>query len=125
MGKHNVGWLIPILLLAGCNRQDTETISKIARNVKDRATSVTGNLKTTAASSWSVAGDPDLVSRVAARIRWDQQLAGVPIEVAPTAKGVELTGRVQDLEQHRRALMLAQTTTGVDEVKDSLTEGGL
>jgi osmotically-inducible protein OsmY len=123
MGRRNVGWLVPILLFVGCNRQDTETITKIARNVKERATAVTGNLKTSAASSWNLAGEPDLVGRVSLRIRWDQQLAGLPIEVAATAKGVELTGRVQDLE-HRRALMLAQTTTGVEEVKDSLAEGG-
>jgi osmotically-inducible protein OsmY len=123
MGKCQIAWLIPILVLAGCNRQDTDALGRIAKKVENRAVAVTSDLKTSAASSWSIAADPDLTSRVLARLHWDKQLADQSIEVVAAANGVELRGKVQSFEQHSRAMMLANSTTGVQEVKDSLVEG--
>ena len=59
---------------------------------------------------------------MAARLRWDKQLADTAIEVVPAGAGVELRGKVRNLEQRRRAVMLADSTAGVEGVKDSLVE---
>jgi osmotically-inducible protein OsmY len=119
--------LIPALVLAaGCNRQDTETLTRLSKKVVARAEAVTGEVRTGAAASWqgpaedAVPGGAE--ARVAARLRWDKQLADVPIEVVPLGNGVELRGKVRNLEQRRRAVMLADSTAGVEGVKDSLVE---
>jgi osmotically-inducible protein OsmY len=110
------------LLPAGCNRQDTEALTRIGKKVQARAEVVTGDMKINAASSWQAVGDYGIDGRVAARLRWDRELAGAAIQVVHVSDGVELRGTVHDYEQHRRAVMIAETTTGVEGVKDSLTE---
>ena len=113
--------LLLALVLAGCNHQDTEALTSIAKKVQTRTEAVTGDLKTTAASSWHVAADLGVEGHVAARIRWDKDLAELAIEVLPCGTGVELRGKVFNLELHR-PVMIAETTVGVEGVKDSLTE---
>jgi hypothetical protein len=114
-------WLL-VVVLAGCNRQDTEALTRIGKNVVARTEALTGDLKTCAATSWLVANDSGLDSRVAARLHWDKQLADAPLEAQATGSIVELRGTVRDLEQRRRAVMLAESTVGVEAVKDSLVE---
>ena len=114
--------LLALALAAGCNRQDTEALSRIGKKIVARSEALTCDLKTSAASSWQVGQDSSLESRVAARLRWDKQIADTPVEVLATGNAVELRGTVRDLEQHRRAVMLAESTAGVESVKDSLVE---
>jgi osmotically-inducible protein OsmY len=123
MGKLRAGLLAAFVLLTGCNHQDTQAIARVGKKIQARVEVLTGDLKASAALSWNVAADPDLASRVSARMQWDKQLAGLSIEVTAIPGGVELRGNVANLEQHRRAVMLAQSTLGVDELKDSLIEG--
>jgi osmotically-inducible protein OsmY len=110
------------LACAGCNRQDTEALTRIGQKVQSRTEAVTGDLKNTAAASWHIIGDSGVESRVAARLRWDKELAGAAIDVLSSGSGVELRGRVATFEQRRRAVMLAESTTGVEGVQDSLVE---
>jgi osmotically-inducible protein OsmY len=116
------GLLLFTLLLCGCNRQDTDALMRISQKVQARTEVVTGAVQSTAASSWHVVGDLGVEMRVAARLRWDKELADLALEVLPCGSGVELRGKVRNLEQRRRAVMIADTTAGVDGVKDSLTE---
>ena len=115
-------WLLVALLLAGCNRQDTEALTRIGQKVQARTEAVTGDLKSTAAASWHTVGELGVEARVAARLRWDKELAGAAIDVLPSGTGVELRGKVATFEQRRRAVMLAESTVGVEGVKDSLVE---
>jgi len=115
-------WLCSALALAGCNKQDTEALTRISKKVQARTEVVTGNLRSSAATSWQSVGEFGIEVRVAARLRWDKELAGTAIEVLPSGTGVELRGRVLNFEQHRRAVMLAESTAGVEGVKDSLEQ---
>ncbi len=121
MSNHK-SFVILVLLLAGCNRQDTESLTSIVKKVQTRTEAVTGDLKTGAASSWHVTAELGVEGRVAARLRWDKELADVTIEVLACGAGVELRGNVNNLDQRRRAVMLADTTAGVEGVKDSLID---
>ncbi len=67
-------------------------------------------------------GDASLDSRVALRLRRDTDMSGADVQVRLTAPAtVELTGSVADLSQRRRAVELAHTTAGVENVLDRLT----
>jgi hypothetical protein len=114
--------LLTLALAAGCNRQDTEALTRIGKKIVARTDAVTCDLKASAVTSWQVGPDGGPDGRVAARLRWDKQLADSPVEVQAFGNTVALRGTVRDLEQHRRAVMLAETTVGVEGVKDSLTE---
>jgi hypothetical protein len=114
-------WVLWMLaLLAGCNRQDTEALTRLGKKLANRTEVVGSDLKILAVSSWQAEHEPGLASRVAARLRWDKLLADTPIEVQTTDTIVELRGRVRDLEQRRRAVMLAESTAGVEGVRDAL-----
>ena len=65
-----------------------------------------------------------LDTRVAARLRWDKALVNHKIEVTAADGVVELKGKVGDLIQRRRAVEIAQSTAGVNEVRDSLEVAG-
>ena len=114
-------WLL-LMLLAGCNRSDTEALTRISKRIVARTEAMTGDLRTCAACSWQGPQEAGVEGRVAARLRWDKQLADTAIEVVPAGTGVELRGKVRNLEQRRRAVMLADSTAGVEGVKDSLVE---
>jgi len=119
----HVFWLLLALLMAGCNRQDTEALTRIGKKVQARAEAVTGDVKSSAATSWHAVSEFGVEARVAARLRWDRELTGASIEVVHVGSGVELRGTVRSWEQRRRAIMLAESTVGVEGVKDSLAEG--
>src|SRR5262249_23104170 len=117
------GVLLLLAFTAGCNNQDREALQCIAKKVQTRTETLSGTVKTSASATWLGGGESSgAESRVAARLRWDKELAETTIEVVASGKGVELRGKVRNLEQHRRAVMLADTTQGVDGVMDSLTE---
>jgi hypothetical protein len=116
-------WLLLLLMvLAGCNRQDTEALARISKKLAARSEALTGDLQSSAATSWQGSLELGIAERVTTRLRWDKQLADATFEVAPLGTGVELRGKVRNLEQRRRAVMLAESTSGVDGVKDSLVQ---
>ena len=123
---HRLFFLPLVLLLPGCNQQDTGALSRIAKKVQQRSEQLTGELGASAASGVSGVTDQlprGLEGRVAQRLRWDSELGGSAIDVVGTSEGVELRGRVRTLAQRRRALMLAESTAGVTAVIDRLIEG--
>ncbi len=61
-------------------------------------------------------------SRVLDRLRWDKSLAGCQIQVRTSDDMIELTGTVHNPDQRHRATALAESTEGVERVKDSLEE---
>jgi osmotically-inducible protein OsmY len=70
-------------------------------------------------------GDAALGSRVAARLRWDRYLAESDIRPRSQEPGVViLDGTVPDTAHRRRALELARSTLGVEQVVDELKVAG-
>jgi hypothetical protein len=64
--------------------------------------------------------EPDAAARVTLRLRYEKTLAGSSIQVAAIEGGLELKGKVKDARQKKRAVELAESTTGVDRVTVSL-----
>lgn len=106
------------LFLAGCNQQDADGLARIGKKVVARVGAAAGPLRDKFDSG--VRGLAGVKERVQARLRWDKQLAETAIEVSVSVGAVELKGAVASEEQRRRAVELAETTQGVEQVTDSL-----
>ena len=127
-GPRKVRWLWLLVALSlwgtGCNRQDTECLARIGHKTVARTGALTGNFRDTLTSGWhgvcAAADETGLEGRVTTRLRWDQSLSETSISVHIKDGAVELSGTVADLAKRRRAVALAETTTGVDKVVDLL-----
>jgi hypothetical protein len=112
------------LAAAGCNRQDADRLARVSRRGLVRAEAVLAGAASGLPGGWQggEAGlrDAGLDLRVSARLRWEKKLADLPIEVQAQGAVVELRGKVQDLDQRRRAVEIAETTVGVEKVNDQL-----
>jgi hypothetical protein len=116
-------WLLLGLaaLTAGCSRQDTERLARIGKHLGARAEALTADCRASLGSNWNGVGeDVGLGARVWARLRWDKALAELPIQVQAAGATIDLKGTVRDLTQRRRAVELAESTTGVEKVNDQL-----
>ena len=111
-------------LAAGCSGEDADRLARVGRKVVARLETLTGNAdgKLTKGLQ-ALRGEWDQApvdGRVAARLRWDRALAALRLEVSSEGGVVTLRGTVQDLAQRRRAVELAESTTGVQRVVDAL-----
>ncbi|HLJ93430.1 MAG TPA: BON domain-containing protein [Gemmataceae bacterium] len=122
---HGCGALLGLVLLAGgCNQADAERLARIGQKLTARAESLTADQAggfhkgwQTVCNSWQ---ETTLAGRVAARLRWDKKLADAQVQASAAGTVVELKGIVRDADQRQRAVELAETTTGVEKVTDSL-----
>lgn len=113
------------LAAAGCS-QDADRMARLCQKTAakfDGATEgIRGRLRTGFGAVRGTVSDTGVDSRVALRLRWDADMAGAEIQVRPAGSGVvELRGSVADLAQRTRAVQLARTTAGVENVVDALT----
>lgn len=116
--------LVFAALLGGCKQEDAERMVRVGHKLTTRAEALTadqtGGLNKgwqTVCNSWQ---ETTLAGRVIARLRWDKMLAEAQIQASAAGNVVELKGTVRDPDQRRRAVDLAETTTGVDKVTDAL-----
>jgi BON domain-containing protein len=129
MGKRQrraMGWLLcgAALCCCGCKEQDVDRLSKLGGKLGQKAGTLLagGNGPLTRSLSgvrlhWgAVAVD----ARVAARLSWDKNLEGLPIQVVADGTEVKLRGKVPDPAKRRRALDLATNTIGVEKVTDEM-----
>jgi hypothetical protein len=127
-GRRGRGWhglLAILVILSGCNRQDTDRLARVGRKGLARAETCLGTLAASLPGGWpgrldGLTDAAGLDLRVSARLRWEKTLAEAPIEVQAVGAVVELRGKVQDLAQRRRAVEIAETTAGVEKVNDLL-----
>lgn len=105
-----------LLLAGGCKRQDTESLARVGRKVLGRAQTATAGFR----EKLDGLKLSSLHDRVAHRLRWEKNLADIPIEVIVTGNDVELKGTVKNFEQRTRAVELAEATVGVERVTASL-----
>jgi osmotically-inducible protein OsmY len=127
MAKARRRWLLAGALVAlqgGCQKQDTEKLAKLGRNLHERAEALAADVRQGLPGDWknmpAALDTAGIEARVAARLRWDQGLSEVPIRVEASGSTVTLHGAVRDLTQRRRALELAASTAGVARVEDKL-----
>ncbi len=123
-GHRQTSLMLAALLLGGCQNQDTQQLAKLGAKLSEKAEALliggSGRLMQSWPSLPMQLGEAALDVRVAARLRWDSKLAELGIRVKSDGGTVELQGKVQESEQRRRAVELAETTVGVEKVTDKL-----
>jgi len=107
-----------VLSLAGCNRQDTDALSRIGRKIAERAQEATAGLREKISTGLPEMGS--LHHRVQRRLHWDKALEGASIDLHVQGVEVELRGTVKTFEQRRRAVDLVENTQGVEKILDNL-----
>lgn len=116
-------WASGLLLVSGCSPQDGECLTRISRYGRDRLQRLlvewanNGLAPPAERATWT---EHLLAARVQARLQWDRELAGASLQVVVQQEKVVLQGTVTNAAQRRRALELAGTTTGVNQVEDQL-----
>jgi osmotically-inducible protein OsmY len=126
-GHKRWGWLLGGLVLwaGGCSRGDTERLASVGRKITEKLDAASADTNDRFYAGWqsfrTTMECSSLDGRVAIRLRWDKALADTPIRVEATGAVVTLSGQVAGLEQRRRAVALAETTQGVEQVIDLLT----
>ena len=103
------------LALSGCQRSDAEALASIAGKIAERTHGYAEQLQ-----QKCPALPGSLESRIKNRLRWDKSLADSTVEVVVADKNVELKGNLATPEQVRRAVDLAESTVGVENVVNSL-----
>src|SRR5437868_14702444 len=106
-----------ILFIVGCSNNDQEHLARAAGKAREKIKNAGGESGRGLTTGWqSVAVD----ARVSARLRWDKILSNEKIQVQATGGVIELKGTVRDLTQRRRAVELAESTVGAEQVVDLL-----
>ena len=109
-----------MLALVGCNRHDTESLSRMGRKLATHARSHGDDLSAKLDLRWSGKRAPTLHDKIADRLRFENTLTDVTLEVFVKEREVELKGTVKTDLQRQRAGELAETVAGVDKVTNSL-----
>lgn len=113
-----------ILLCCGCEGEDAARLGRLGRKAAAKIQAMTTDANAKLANGFQAvrvgAAEPSLEARVSQRLQWDKALAESKIEVACQGGTVELKGFVADANQRRRAGELAESTSGVDKVANSL-----
>jgi BON domain len=118
LGKtHFVALVVFVLCVVGCSNSDQDHLARAAGKARERIKSASGESGRGLTTGWqSMALD----ARVSARLRWDKILSNEQIQVQATGGVIELKGTVRDLIQRRRAVELAESTVGTEQVLDLL-----
>jgi osmotically-inducible protein OsmY len=118
------GAILAALALAGCSNEDTEGLARVARLSAAKVEEMTGGAPNKVAASFESMranwNELALDARVSLRLRWEKDLQDTTIQVEAKDGTVELKGKVTNVLQRQRAVQVAQSTTGVQEVIDSL-----
>jgi osmotically-inducible protein OsmY len=112
-----------VAVAAGCNQEDAERIVRVGHKLSARAESLSGD-QIGLSKGWQAVRngweETTLAGRVAVRLRWDKKLADTQVQALAAGTVVELKGTVREASQRQRAVELAESTTGVEKVTDSL-----
>ena len=115
--KPIVPLVVFVLFILGCNRSDQDHLARAAGKAREKINSASGESGRGLTTGWqSMALD----ARVSARLRWDKILSNEKIQVQASGGVIELKGTVHDLIQRRRAVELAESTVGAEQVVDQL-----
>lgn len=113
------------LAVAGCSDADADKLRMVGDRTYDRAAVIVQQtweeLGRTLLDQQPAPTEPDLLTKVQSRLKWERDLEGLPIVATVTADGVTLTGIVKTKEQKAQAVKLVEGTVGVGKVNDELT----
>jgi osmotically-inducible protein OsmY len=113
--------LFACLAFAGCNRQDADCLSRIGRKISAHAKGSAGDVGAKVDLAFNgPKKEPTLQEKIHDRLRWDNALADIKLEVNVKDKEVELKGEVKTAQQRQRAIDLAETLAGVEKVTDAI-----
>jgi osmotically-inducible protein OsmY len=125
-GGTKVGLVLSLAVLAGgCGREHADRLARVGRLTAARLGAATGGARGKLADGLDAVrgalGEASADSRVTLRLRWDKMLAGADVHVSAAGPGVvRLEGTVADHDQRSRAVGLAESTEGVEQVIDAL-----
>ncbi len=108
-----------LVTLSACDNQDADRLARVARCAAAKGEALAaenGGMQVIQAKLDALTLD----ARVSARLRWDKSLEGSRIHVSLVDGAIELAGSVRDDVQRKRAVELAENTSGVAKVNDSL-----
>jgi osmotically-inducible protein OsmY len=115
--KPVVPLIVFVLFIVGCSNSDQDHLARAAGKAREKIKNASGESGRGLTTGWqSVALD----ARVSARLRWDKTLSDEKIQVQASGGVIELKGTVRDLIQRRRAVELAESTVGAEQVVDLL-----
>jgi osmotically-inducible protein OsmY len=105
------------VFITGCNNNDRDHLAQAAGKAREKVKGLTGETGQSLTTGWqSMALD----ASISARLKWDKSLSGEQIRVQANGAVIELSGTVKDLTQHRRAVELAESTVGAEQIVDLL-----
>src|ERR1700730_6620051 len=106
----------------GCDNEEVDRLNRVGQKVGEKChVAINGTENSLAASmeamrsNWNEAA---LDTRVSLRLRWEKSLGDAAIKVSVTEGVVELKGTLAKESQRQTAINIAQSTTGVESVKD-------
>jgi osmotically-inducible protein OsmY len=120
-------WAVLAVLACGCG-EDVDRLERLCGQAAGKAEAAAGGTHgRLSAGVLAVRGtfsDASPECRVGVRLRWDKALAGADVQVKTEKPGVvRLEGTVADAAQQQRAIELAESTQGVEQVVNALTVG--
>jgi osmotically-inducible protein OsmY len=114
-------FLLLLQLAAGCKAKDGDLLRQVARKAGEKLQGVTtpaGKVASTVRTSLCEASP---AARAQTRLRWDRYLAGLDLQVRAGEPGnVVVAGKVPDAAARQRAIDLAKSTAGVENVVDEV-----
>ncbi|HQR09122.1 MAG TPA: BON domain-containing protein [Gemmatales bacterium] len=115
------------LAVAGCSDADADKLRKVGDRTYDRAANIVqqtwDELGRTLLDQQPASTEPDLLTKVQSRLKWERDLEGLPIVASVVGDVVTLSGTVKTKEQKAQAAKLVEGTVGVGKVSDELTVG--
>jgi hypothetical protein len=109
-----------LALTAGCKPRDGDILRKIVHRTGEKLQGAVGPVNRLGEGAAGAARS-GAAGRVEARLRWDRYLANIRVEASGDEDGVVvLSGKVKNVQLKQRALDLAQSTVGVERVKDEV-----
>src|SRR5262249_25647157 len=114
------------LACCGCQGKDADRLAALGAKLAHKAEGLFVSRDGTVMRGWGMKplwGEASLENRVSARLSADKELTETSTQVQAVGGVIELHGKVQNMDQRRRAFELAQTTMGVEKVLDRLEIG--
>jgi hypothetical protein len=109
------------LFSAGCNRNDADSLGRIGRKLAARGKDSAGDVGAKFDLSLPASKkEPTLQEKIQDRLRYENTLTDVTLEVSVKEKEVELKGTVKTALQRQTAINLTDTVAGVGKVVDSI-----
>lgn len=111
-----------LVLLTGCQQQDRELLLRFGKRAVGKVQALTeeSSSKLLGKQTSAAAQELTIEGKVQSRLNWDKSLADACIQVSGDAGVIALHGSVKDLQQRRRAVELAESTVGTNQVVDEL-----